>query len=145
MLRDLTSKLAFTPLLSPVDKAGTTAKGDWFDVTNSRSPGILFLTGNFTTTDGSHKLVCTMEENDSPLDLGATVVSDEDSISSPPTVSAAAGKNSSTLVGYRGEKRYIRPVFTFTGANASSLVGAYGVSGYPREMPPTAPVAVATA
>lgn len=145
MLRDVTSKMAFTPLLSLVDQAGVTVKGDWFDVTNSRSPGILFLTGNFTTTDATHKVVCSLEDNDAALDAGATAVVAADLVGTPPSVVAAGDKNKATLVGYRGEKRYIRPVFTFTGANASTLVGAYGVSAYTREFPATAPAAVTTA
>ena len=142
MRRDVTSTLGFQTLLAPVDQAGVTVAGKIFDVLKARQAGMLFSVGAMTTTDSTHYLTCTLEESDTLEGDDFTTVDASDMLGTPPVVAAAAGKNTATLVGYIGEKRYIRPVFTFTGANASTVVAAYGVYGGAWENPPVVPDAI---
>ena len=116
--------------------ATSTKTGTTIDRFGYNALSVLFVFGAWT--DGTYTPKLTESDDDSSY----SDVAAGDLIASPITaqaiaaVSSSGGQNKVQSVGYKGTKRYIRPVVTVTGSpSTGAQIGAYGLLGHPVNKP----------
>lgn len=133
-------------LLDPQDVAHTTTKSSVLDLGTPAAEGVLLgaMVGALTGVDASNYLTLTAQESDTTADADFATVAAA-SLDGAFTVINSTSKDQVTqFVGYRGTKRYVRVVATFTGTGVTAcLISMFAVVGGARVLPVTQPVAVA--
>jgi len=126
--RDLVSNIAAEVSLLPLLR-DTTASGDGVDLQGFESAVVQFQIG--TITDGNFAL--SVEESDD--DSTYTTVTAADLIGTLVDGTSSAD-DTVQQVGYRGDARYIRAVYTVTGSpTTGGTVGATVIKGHPAQAP----------
>lgn len=127
--KELHSSVSVVQCLNPAVRS-TTATGGTVDLQGYESAEMIIAAGAWT--DGVH----TMSAEESDDDSTFTAVVAGDLIGAMPVIDGAADDDQAYRVGYRGEKRYIRPKVTVTGSPATGvLIGVVVVRGHPRHAP----------
>lgn len=126
--RDLENALSAVHSIDP--KAHTAdVNGDSADLLGYDSAAAVINVG--TWTDGTH----TFEVQESDDDSTFTAVADADLSESEPVVDGADDDQTTYMIGYTGEKRYIRVVATVTGATTGAEYGAVILRGHAHQSP----------
>lgn len=110
----------------------TTTVGNTIDTADYGSLEFVFVAG--TLTDGAYAIA--LFEGDASDMSDETEVAAADLLGDAPSI-AATDDDTVARVGYRGNKRYVRPKVTSTGTTSGGTLGAVAIQGHPR----TAPVA----
>lgn len=148
-MQDLYGRVGVVHLLDPADLAHTTTKSSIIDLAYNNKPvdGAIIAVGCGTLTgvDGSNYATITMQESDTTVDGDFATVA-AGSLSNAFTVINSTSKDNVTQwVGYRGSKRYIRAVITFTGTGITAGVWQIlGIVGAARDLPISAIAATAS-
>lgn len=124
--RDLNSNVLALPTLLPAAQIDATATGTGVDLRGFDSAAVLFVVGTVTGT-----WTPSLEESDD--DSTYTAVAADDLIGSLAAITTA-NDNAVQQVGYRGNARYIRALFTET-ATGTAFVAATVVLGHPHQAP----------
>lgn len=133
-MRDQSRDLSVVQSIAPGVKT-TTQTGTGVDLQGFESATVVVYAG--TLTDGTYAI--TLEESDA-LGSGYAACAAEDVIdgdgdgTSLPTL-AATDDNATVEIGYKGIKRFIRPVVTLAGITSGGAIGALVVRGRPRKAP----------
>lgn len=149
--RDLHSNIEVVALLDPIvgnnDTEGTPAAG--LDTLGADSAELIAHVGTSgDTLSGSVKIDLILEESDDDLtytavtDANAVLVGSNSRVSAPDsngliaTIDDAAEDNKHFRIGYRGDKRYVRIFFDFTGTHTSGTpIAQLGLLGKPSITP----------
>lgn len=125
MMRDMKNNLDVVGSLAPAARVNGTANGTGVDLKGFNSCMAVFHAG--AVTDGVH----TPKVQESDDDSTYTDVAAADLLGTL----AAFTANTVQRIGYIGNKRYIRPVITTTGATTGALSNATVVRGNPHVAP----------
>lgn len=113
--------------VAPIAKTATT-NGTGIDLANYGSNMLTFAFG--VCTDGTFALKIQESDDNSTF----TDVAAADQIGSLSNVTSSSGGGATQSVGYIGAKRYVRHVFTVTGAPATGcVVAAWATLGRPHK------------
>lgn len=124
-MRDLVHNIGVVQSIAPADIAATT-QGTSVDLLGFDSVAFV-ATAGARTASGAFTL--TLEESD---DNAAFTAVDADHLQAP--VSGNLAANSTAKVGYRGFKRYVRPVLT-KGSGTSIFVSVIAIKGNASDKP----------
>lgn len=122
----LVREMAPVNSLVPAARTNGTANGTGADLAGYESATVLFPTG--AVTDGTH----TPKVQESDDNSIFTDVATADLVG---TALVALTANSVQRIGYRGTKRYIRPVITTAGATTGAVCSAQVLRGHPHQVP----------
>jgi hypothetical protein len=125
--RDLTSSIAVLASIAPAVQTAT-AKGTAVDSAGYESVTVIINAG---AVAGSGNFTPKLQESDTTTDGDFTDVAAADLVGSFPSQLEAS---SVVTVGYRGAKRYVRPVLTLN-SGTSIAAGAVAVLGNPHHAP----------
>jgi hypothetical protein len=133
-MRDLHNNLKAVRSVDPIVATADT-NGDGVDLQFYEGALVLYhfgITGD--TLSASVKVACELEES---VDNSVwTAVAAADVLGTLQTVDDAAEDDEIYQVGYIGSKRYIRPVFNFTGTHTNGIeIAASVVKGFPIHAP----------
>jgi len=128
-MHDLSHNIVTALPLAPSARAAT-ANGTAVDLLGYGSAVVLVSFGNWT--DGTH--TPKIQESDSGSS-GWTDVAAGDLTGGFTAVSSGAGGNAVQRVGYIGNKRFVRPVLTVSGATTGALSSVQVVLGDPASAP----------
>lgn len=140
-MRDIYNRLAKVHLQDAKDLAYTDTKTKIADLQGFEGALVIVNLGAFTGADGSNYLTPILQESDTTADVDFTAVAAGDILGAFTVVNDTTTKDSTTqMVGYIGNKRYIRVLLDYTGtAISASLVSVDAILGLARHLPPTAP------
>ncbi|MGA1804437.1 hypothetical protein [Rhizobium sp. HT1-10] len=124
-MRDLVHNIGVVQSIAPADIAAST-NGNSVDMLGFDSVAFVATTG-VRTASGAFTL--TLEESDDNATFTAV---DDDHYQAP--VSGNLAANSTAKVGYRGFKRYVRPVLT-KGSGTSIFVSVIAIKGHAVDRP----------
>lgn len=128
-MRDFARNIS--PALSlPPAARNATANGTAVDLLGFGTAAVLVTFGAWT--DGTH--TPKLQESDNGTS-GWTDVASIDMAGSFSAVSSAAGQNAVQRASYIGNKRFIRPVLTLSGATTGALSSVQVVRGNPTALP----------
>lgn len=126
--RDLVNDIGVARGISPAVYTATT-NGQSIDLRGFDSVAFTVATG--TVTDGSYTV--TLEESDDNTTF--TAVPAADYLITSSVAIAATDDNVVRRFGYRGTKRYVRPVLTATGAVSGGAFSVTGALGHADKLP----------
>ena len=136
--------IGLVQLIKPQDLAHTTTKSSILDTQNCGTAEILLSMGVFTGVDGSNYMTPKLQESNTTAEGDFTDVAAADIDGAFTVVNSTAKDETIQRVAYRGSKRYVRAVLTYTGTGiTASLVSVSGLLGLPSKAPFTAPDPVA--
>lgn len=133
-MRDQSREISVAQSIAPGVKT-TTQTGTGVDLQGYDSATVVVTTG--TLTDGTYAI--TLEESDAS-GSGYAAVAAADTVDGDgdgtilPTL-AATDDNVTVEIGYKGTKRYIRPVVTLAGITSGGALAAIVIRGHKRKVP----------
>lgn len=132
-------------LLEAQDLTHTNTTTALLDCQNFGSAEILLAIGSLTGVDGSNYVTPKLQECDTTVGTSFTDVAAADIDGAFTVVNATTKDSVIQRAAYRGGKRYIRVVLTYTGtAISAGVIGCYGILGRPSLAPIAAQSAVAS-
>lgn len=142
-MKDLKNKTGLVQLLEPTDLAHTTTKSKLLDLAGFNGAVLEVSIAALTGVDGSNYVTPKLQESDTTADTAFTDVSSDDLIGAFSAVNSTSLDSVIQSVGYKGVKRYVRVVLTYTGtAITAGVIGVTGILGLANVEPVSAPAAV---
>ena len=143
MRRDLKNNIGIVQLLEPQDLVRTNTASKILDVSQFGGAIIEVQIGTITGVDGSNYLTPVLQESDTTTGSDFTTVAAVDVIGAFTVINSTAKDQTVQMVGYRGNKRYIRTNLVYTGSGISAgVIGVSGILGLPSFKPATANAAL---
>lgn len=131
MLRDMFTNLSAVTSLAPLVRTAD-ANGTGVDLSRHSGATLLATVGAAgVTLSGTDKIEVKVEESDDNSTF--TAVAAGDLLGSTVVLDTPAEAGATYLIGYVGNKRYIRAVLDFSGTHGTGTsIGVSVVRGYPR-------------
>lgn len=140
--KDLYHNIGVVHLLDAKDITTNDTKSSILDLAGFEGALILVNFGAITTPDSNSYITPILQESDTTADADFEAVDSGDILGGFTKIDAATKDQTTQVVGYVGNKRYVRVLLDITDGDAGishALVSVDGIVGFPIHKPAVAP------